>query len=96
MIRQLPPAYRDAIAMTDLEGLTHAAAARRAGVSVSGMKSRVQRARQRLRAILDGCCRVELDRRGALMSYTARRPEACRCGVRQTVAEATWRESLRP
>jgi RNA polymerase sigma-70 factor, ECF subfamily len=80
MIRQLPPAYQDAIRMTDLDGLTQVDAAKRAGVSVSGMKSRVQRARQQLRDIVEACCRVELDRRGSITSYAPRRPEACECG----------------
>jgi RNA polymerase sigma-70 factor (ECF subfamily) len=79
MIRQLPSAYQDAITMTDLEGLTQADAAKRAGISASGMKSRVQRARHQLRAIVDACCRVELDRRGAIVAYTPRRPKACSC-----------------
>jgi RNA polymerase sigma-70 factor (ECF subfamily) len=80
MIRQLPPPYQDTITMTDLEGLTQADAARRAGISVSGMKSRVQRARQQLRAIVDACCRMELDRRGSILSCAPRRPKACSCG----------------
>ncbi len=80
MIRQLPAPYQDAITMTDLEGLTQAEAARRAGISVSGMKSRVQRARHQLRAIVDACCRVELDRRGSIVSYEPRRAKACSCG----------------
>jgi RNA polymerase sigma-70 factor, ECF subfamily len=80
MIRQLPSPYQDAISMTDLEGMTQADAAKRAGISVSGMKSRVQRARQQLRAIVDACCRVELDRRGSIVSYAPRRPKACKCG----------------
>jgi RNA polymerase sigma-70 factor, ECF subfamily len=80
MIRQLPLPYQEAISLTDLEGLTQADAARRAGISVSGMKSRVQRARQQLRVIVDACCRVELDRRGSIVSYASRRPKACKCG----------------
>ena len=80
MIRQLPLPYQEAISLTDLEGLTQADAAKRAGISVSGMKSRVQRARQQLRAIVDACCRVELDRRGSIVSYAPRRPRACSCG----------------
>jgi RNA polymerase sigma-70 factor, ECF subfamily len=80
MIRRLPSPYQEAIKMSDLEGLTQADAARRAGISVSGMKSRIQRARQQLRAIVDACCRVELDRRGSITSYAPRRPNACDCG----------------
>jgi RNA polymerase sigma-70 factor (ECF subfamily) len=80
MLRQLPPVYQDAIRMADLEGLTQVEAARRAGVSLSGMKSRVQRARQQVRAIVEECCRVELDRRGAITAFAARRSERCACG----------------
>ena len=54
--------------------------ARRAGVSLSGMKSRVQRARLQLRAIVEECCRIDLDRRGAIASYTSRHPARCACG----------------
>ena len=46
MIERLPEAYRDAIVMTELQGQTQRAAALSLGISVSGMKSRVQRARQ--------------------------------------------------
>ena len=80
MLRQLPPAYQEAVRLADVEGVTQADAARRAGVSVSGMKSRVQRGRQQLRTILEDCCRVDLDRRGAIVSYTRRHPDTCGCG----------------
>lgn len=75
MMRQLPPAYRDAVTMADLEGVNQAEAARRAGVSLSGMKSRVQRGRRQLKAALETCCRVDLDRRGAIVGYEARKPD---------------------
>lgn len=80
MLRQLSPAYQDAIRMADLEGLTQMEAARRAGISVPGMKSRVQRARQQLRTIVEECCRVDLDPRGAITSFASRRSEQCACG----------------
>ena len=79
MMAQLPDSYRDALTLTDLEGLNQADAARRVGVSVSGMKSRVQRGRRQLRAVLEHCCRVELDRRGAIVDYTSRHPGGCGC-----------------
>ncbi len=80
MLGQLSPAHREAIRMVDLEGATQHEAARRAGLSLSGMKSRVQRGRQELRAVLEACCRIDLDRRGGIAAYTARHPGACRCG----------------
>ena len=44
MICQLPPAYRQAVTLADLEGVNQADAAARAGISLSGMKSRVHEA----------------------------------------------------
>ena len=66
LIGQLTPADQQALQLVELEGVTQAEAAARLGLSVSGMKSRVQRARTRLKAAVEACCRVELDRRGGL------------------------------
>ncbi|MDY7103714.1 MAG: sigma factor-like helix-turn-helix DNA-binding protein [Actinomycetota bacterium] len=66
LVEQLDPRYRDAIVRVDLEGRTHRAVAEELGVSVSGMKSRVQRGRRQLRALLTDCCAVHLDRTGAV------------------------------
>jgi RNA polymerase sigma-70 factor (ECF subfamily) len=48
MLDQLSPEYRRALQLTDLDGVTQAAAAQLEGVTVPGMKSRVQRARKQL------------------------------------------------
>lgn len=82
MLSQLSPAHQEAIRMVDLEGTTQQEAARRTGVSLSGMKSRVQRGRQQLREVLEACCRIDLDRRGGISAYTARHPDVCECGDR--------------
>ena len=49
----LPAEQRRAVEMIDLDGLPQAGAARREGVSLSGMKSRVQRGRRRLAELLE-------------------------------------------
>jgi RNA polymerase sigma-70 factor, ECF subfamily len=77
MLQQLPPGARDALVRVDLDGQTHQQAAVQVGVSVSGMKSRVQRARRQLRELLETCCAVGLDARGAVSTY---RPAAPTCG----------------
>lgn len=77
MIRRLPPAYREAVTLADLEGVNQADAAARAGVSLSAMKSRIQRGRQQLKAVLEDCCRVQLDRRGTIVAYDPRQPNSC-------------------
>jgi RNA polymerase sigma-70 factor (ECF subfamily) len=62
-IRTLPSPYADALHMVDVEGLTQAQAAATAGISLSGMKSRVQRARALLKAAVLRCCALEIDAR---------------------------------
>ena len=80
MLARLSSASQEAIRLVDLEGATQHEAARRVGLSLSGMKSRVQRGRRELRAVLEACCRIDLDRRGGIAAYTARHPDACSCG----------------
>ena len=80
MVRQLPPTYQEAITLVDLKGVNHADAAERAGVSISGMKSRVQRGRKQLKAVLEECCRVHLDRRGTIVAYDPRSSNSSGCG----------------
>ena len=77
MIRQLPPTYREAVTLADLEGVSQADAAARAGLSTSGMKSRIQRGRQQLKAVLEACCRVQLDRRGTIVGYDPHSSDSC-------------------
>jgi RNA polymerase sigma-70 factor, ECF subfamily len=72
LISNLAAADQQALQMVEFEGLTQVEAAARLGLSVSGMKSRVQRARSHLRVALDDCCKIALDRRGGVISYEAR------------------------
>lgn len=72
MIARLAEPYRSAIELTTTAGLTQTEAARRLGLSISGMKSRVQRGRAQLKRLLLECCDVEIDRRGAVSSYQPR------------------------
>jgi len=77
MIERLSAEYRNAIKLVELEGLTNQEAASKLGLSVPGMKSRVQRGRQQLRRMLDECCLIELDRRRGVVDYELRRPDSC-------------------
>jgi RNA polymerase sigma-70 factor, ECF subfamily len=77
MVRRLPVRYRETIALVELEGLTQRAAAERLGISLSGAKSRVQRGREKLRLLLDDCCRVHLDAAGRIAGYESRGESAC-------------------
>lgn len=79
LIDQLGKDYREALMLVELEGLTQQAAAQRIGISLSGMKSRVQRGRQQLKRKLDDCCLIQLDQRRGVADYTVRDPKRSPC-----------------
>src|SRR5689334_19794711 len=80
-VASLPSPYREALTLTELEGLTQKEAAEMLAVPLSTMKSRVQRGRERLREIFDACCEISLDARGHVMGCEPRqdRPVPCEC-----------------
>jgi RNA polymerase sigma-70 factor (ECF subfamily) len=79
MIQRLAGPYREAIRLTELGGHTQAQAAAIVGLSVPGMKARVQRGRAQLRELLAACCRIELDRRGRINELEPRGNRSCSC-----------------
>ncbi len=79
MIERLSEEYRQAVTLVDLEGLTQQAAAVQLGLSLSGMKSRVQRGRRQLKDMLEACCTIELDRRRGVADYDVRNPQTNSC-----------------
>jgi RNA polymerase sigma-70 factor, ECF subfamily len=79
LIDQLPDDQRSAVTRVDLDGETHHVVAGAAGVSTSGMKSRVQRGRRRLATLLQDCCAVETTRSGSIVDYTPRGDGCAAC-----------------
>jgi RNA polymerase sigma-70 factor, ECF subfamily len=75
MVTSLPAQDRQALILTEYQGLTQKELAERLGLSFSGAKSRVQRARAKLKQQLLDCCHFELDRRGHVIDYQPR----CAC-----------------
>lgn len=76
-VARLPEAYRHAITLVELQGLSQADAAAMEGISLSGMKSRVQRGRRMLREMFEECCSLSIDARGHVMEAERREPAAC-------------------
>jgi RNA polymerase sigma-70 factor (ECF subfamily) len=72
MIDELPEPYRQALLLTEYQGLSQKQLAKSQGISLSGAKSRVQRARDKLRDMLLRCCHFEFDRRGRIVDYYER------------------------
>lgn len=66
-IDRLPPKYREALILIELEGKSQKEAAVTLGVSYSGLKSRVQRGREKLKEAILACCRFEFDKYGNIV-----------------------------
>lgn len=77
VVDRLPPPYREAIRLIELEGLSQVELARRLGLSVSAAKSRVQRGRALLRKEMERCCHWETDRYGKVLAVEPRGDCAC-------------------
>lgn len=75
MVESLPAEYREALLLTDYQGLSQRELAQRLGLSYSGAKSRVQRAREKVKQMLLDCCHFEFDRNGRVINYQPR----CSC-----------------
>jgi RNA polymerase sigma-70 factor, ECF subfamily len=81
-VSRLPSPYREAVTLTELEQLTQKEAAEMLGVSLSGLKSRVQRGREKIRRMFEECCLISLDCRGRVIDCEPRSldavPDDCR------------------
>jgi RNA polymerase sigma-70 factor, ECF subfamily len=68
---------REALTLTELDGFSREELASHLGISVSAAKSRVVRARAKLRKTIEECCRLVTDSYGRVIDW--RRREGC-CG----------------
>ncbi len=71
----LPPDRQEAIQLADLENISQKKLAEQWGMSYSGAKSRVQRARGDLHGLFSQCCQIEADTYGNIMGI-----ECLKCG----------------
>lgn len=76
MVDELPDLYREALLAADFEGKTQRQIAEELGMSLSGVKSRVQRARAMLGENLHRCCEVALGDDGRVVDFYRR---SCDC-----------------
>lgn len=77
MVEQLAPIHREAITLVEFDGVSQVDAAARLGISVSGMKSRVQRGRAELRQVLGACCEISLSATGGVLDFEPRAGGPC-------------------
>ena len=71
-LSELSEEDRDVITRCDLEGMSQEDYARLKGITLPGAKSRVQRARKRLREHLSDACQVKLDAAGKVCCFVPR------------------------
>jgi len=79
MIQHLPEKYKQALILTEFQNLTQKELALQMGLSVSGAKSRVQRARIHLKEMLLNCCDLEKDKRGNVIDYKVKSKDCNYC-----------------
>ena len=71
-LKELTAEDRDAIESCDLNGMKQADFAKNKGLSLAGAKSRVQRARKRLKAELVKLCQVNYDEAGNICCFKSK------------------------
>ena len=74
VLTELSSEDRDAVLLCDMQGMTQKDYAKHLGISLPAAKSRVQRARLRLRAQLAEACQVTFDDEGNVCCFVPRPP----------------------
>ena len=71
-INQLPEKDREIMILTEINKMSQKDLAIHLGISYSGAKSRVQRARVKLKNLFEQCCTIERDKYGNVINYYKR------------------------
>ena len=66
-INKLPNHYREALLMTEFQNISQKDLAERLNISYSGAKSRVQRGKEKLKALILNCCSYQSDKYGNIV-----------------------------
>jgi RNA polymerase sigma-70 factor, ECF subfamily len=69
-INNLPPTYKQAIVLTYMNDFAQKTVAEKLDLSYSGVKTRVQRGREKLKDLILECPNIETDDKGNLLGYT--------------------------
>jgi RNA polymerase sigma-70 factor (ECF subfamily) len=77
VIEGMPAEDREALTLTELDGLSREELANHLGISLPAAKSRVVRARAKLRKAIEDCCRLLTDPYGKVIGWQRRATECC-------------------
>lgn len=78
-IDELPSKYRQALVMTEYENKNQREMAEELGLSISGAKSRVQRARKKIKELILACCHFDFDLYGNVLDYKNKKTRCKKC-----------------
>jgi predicted DNA-binding protein (UPF0251 family) len=98
VIEALPVEDREALTLTELDGLSRDELANQLGISLSAAKSRVHRARAKLRKTVEDCCRLVTDPYGRVIDWKKRGTPCCgpkNSAKRTCPSESNERSSVR-
>ncbi|HTV20288.1 MAG TPA: sigma-70 family RNA polymerase sigma factor [Polyangiaceae bacterium] len=93
-VARLPAPYRQAVTLTELEGLGQREAAAMLGVTLPAMKSRTLRGREKVREMFEECCRISVDCRGRVTECEPRAFDEIPADCHE--AAAAWASRKRP
>ncbi|WP_186429675.1 RNA polymerase sigma factor SigZ [Clostridium sp. BSD9I1] len=69
MLHELPDKYKQSLKLYEYNRMKHKDISEKLNLSLSGSKTRVQRARNQLKEMLMECCEFELDAYGNIIDY---------------------------
>lgn len=75
-INKLPGKYKDALLVTEFQNISQKELAKKLNISYSGLKSRVQRGKEKLKELILSCCAYEVDSYGNLIDENEKN---CNC-----------------
>ncbi len=79
LISKLPDKYRYVLEISELGEMNQTEISRHLSLSISGTKSRIQRARKKLREIILDCCIVNNDKYGNIVEHECKNQNSGRC-----------------
>ncbi|NTW05832.1 MAG: RNA polymerase sigma factor SigZ [Peptococcaceae bacterium] len=79
IIDSLPEKYKEVVILAEFNSMTQKEISEKTGLSLSGVKSRVQRSRKILKTRLLDCCNLEFDRIGNVIDYKKKSSDCKYC-----------------
>lgn len=79
-IKDLPPKYKEPLILSDIQGLNQKIIAEKLNLTISGTKSRIQRARKLLKANFWECSSFEFDSYGKVIDFHPK-GNSCICSM---------------